>query len=271
MNLDEKKQKLELSLEQYQSLLVAFSGGADSALLLAVAHDVLKERVLAVTGTSRIHPAGELEGALAFTEKRGIRHITTVSYEMTLPDFIKNTPDRCYICKKSLMAKLKKISAENGISAIAHGANVDDLNDYRPGFRAAQEMGVISPLIDAGMTKSDIRALSRQMKLETWDKPAQPCLATRIPYGVAITEKGLRVIESAEQVLADMGISGHRVRHHGEIARIELPQQFFDILVSAKNRAKVTAALHEIGYLYVCLDLEGYAQGRMNRALSREE
>ena len=271
MNIENKKEKLKAILGQYDNLLVAFSGGVDSTFLLAVAYDVLKEDVLAVTGVSPIHPQGEIEKARIFAEKIGVSHIVLNTNEMKLPEFLDNNKNRCYVCKKQLIKDLEKIAQEKGITRIAHGANLDDLNDYRPGFTAAEEMGVVSPLIEANLTKADIRLLSKEMGLETWDKPAQPCLATRLPYGTAISEDIIKKIAAAEKVFSELGIPIFRVRHHGDIARIEIPQEWFDTVLTEENRLIILDKLKKVGYLYVALDMEGYQQGSMNRGLTPNE
>ncbi len=185
---------------------------------------------------------------------------------MALPDFRANEKGRCYICKKNMLTRVLEISAENNIPHVAHGANLDDLNDYRPGFKAAREMGVIAPLMDAGLAKADIRALSKTMNLETWDKPAMACLASRIPYQTPITPEILKMVERAEAILMDLGFNACRLRHHGPVARIEVPPDRIAALLAEPLRKKIVRRLHEIGYLHVSLDLEGYVQGSLNRA-----
>ena len=268
LTLENKKEKLRTIIRNYKHLLVAFSGGVDSTFLLAVAFDVLKKNTLAVTGSSAIHPQGEIEKARLFASHLGVPHITLSTHEMTLPEFLANTENRCYVCKKHLIEALQKIAMEKGIAYIAHGANVDDLNDFRPGFRAAQELGVVSPLIEAGLSKDDIRRLSKEMGLETWNKPAQPCLATRLPYGTAISEPVLKKIAAAEKVFYDLGIPVVRVRHHDDIARIEVSPDNFETILTKENCLMILNKLKNIGYLYVSLDLEGYHQGSLNRSLS---
>lgn len=268
-DLRNKMEKLETILKGYGKLLVAFSGGVDSTFLLAMARKVLKDNVVAVTGDSPIHSTRETKDAVSMAQKMGVKQIIHETQEMTLPEFLKNPEDRCYICKKHLIQDLKKIADKMNIPNIAHGANKDDLGDYRPGFAAAEEMGVLSPLIEAGMTKADIRELSKEMGLETWDKPSMPCLATRLPYGTSITKAVVKQIEAAENILFDLGFKICRVRHHGDLARIEIVSEDFNLILDNSIRKKIVNAFKELGYLYVSLDMEGYLMGSMNRAIDR--
>jgi len=260
-----KKERLVSILKNFKSLAVAFSGGADSTFLLAVAHEVLGENVAAVTAKSPVHPARETEFAGKFAMNYGIKHIVIQSDEMGLTEFTANNRNRCYICKKNLFPKMKEAASKAGIGEIVHGANTDDLDDFRPGFSAASELRIVAPMIDAGLTKQDIRNLSKSMLLETWNKPAMACLATRIPYGTAITIESLKMIEEAENALIDLGFTGCRVRHHGNLARIELVKNDFDRMAVEKTRDLVVEKIKSAGYLYVSMDLEGYIQGSMNR------
>ncbi|MDP2863640.1 MAG: ATP-dependent sacrificial sulfur transferase LarE [Desulfobacterales bacterium] len=268
MNSDDliaKKESLISILKNYDSLAVAFSGGVDSTFLLAAAHGVLGENVAAITAKSPVHPAREIEFAGKFARNHGIKHIIIRSDEMNLSEFTANNRNRCYVCKKNLFPKMIEAASKMGISKLAHGANTDDLKDFRPGFSAASEMVIASPMIEAGLSKQDIRDLSKMMLLETWDKPAMACLATRIPYGTAITIESLKMIEEAENTLIDLGFSACRVRHHGNLARIELAKKDFDRMMNEKTRDSVVGKLKKAGYLYVSMDLEGYVQGSMNR------
>lgn len=273
MDADGKLAALKKILAGYESLLVAFSGGVDSTLLLAVAADVLGDRVFAVIGASAVHPESETRFAAAMAEKLGVPYRVHQTKELDVEAFRENPENRCYICKKSLILQLKEIAARMGMSYIAHGANVDDLNDFRPGFAAAEEEGVVAPLIVADMTKSDIRALSRQMGLDTWDKPSAPCLATRLPYGTPITEGVLVQVSAAEDAVKGLGFKACRVRHHGTLARIELDRNDFSAFLDEQTRNAVVTALRALGYDFVALDMEGYRQGSMNRtiALDAEE
>jgi uncharacterized protein len=265
-----KKERLISQLKNLESVLVAFSGGVDSAFLLAVAHQVLGDKVLAVTARSIIHPGWEGDKATEFGRKRGIHHLVISSEEMSLPEFVSNDADRCYHCKKHLLQGLLKIARENGSKHVAHGANVDDLKDYRPGFRAATESGVLAPLIDAQLSKEEIRFLSKEMGLPTWDKPPMPCLASRIPYGSPITELKLKMIQEAEAFLLKQGLREVRVRHHESVARIEVDGAEQSKIMAEGLREAIIGKFREIGFEHVALDLEGYISGKMNRSLGMD-
>jgi pyridinium-3,5-biscarboxylic acid mononucleotide sulfurtransferase len=267
MGLKEKKKRLLGILEACDSLAVAFSGGVDSTFLLAVAKEVLGEKVLAVTATSAIHPQAESLAAAEIARALGVSHRMVPSREMDLPDFVANPSNRCYVCKRHVMAEVIRIAAEMGIAHVAHGVNVDDLGDFRPGLKAAEEMGLLAPLLEAGLTKADIRALSRRMGLATWNKPSMACLASRIPYGTAITPENLRMVEAAEDFLRGLGFAGGRVRHHGDVARIELAQRDLKKTLKEPARTAIVQRMHAIGFRYVAVDLEGYVMGSLNRAL----
>ena len=265
-----KRETLVDHIRELKSLLVAFSGGTDSTFLLAVAHEILGEKTLAVTASSVIHPNKELKDARDFTRKRDIKHIVFPSNEMKLPVFVSNNADRCYHCKHHLFESVFAIAKEKGIVHVAHGANLDDLNDYRPGLRAATESGVLAPLIDAGLNKEEIRFLSHKMNLPAWNRPAQPCLATRIPYKSPITRKKLRMIEQAETFLLEKGFQEIRVRHYGNLAIIEINDGRLKNILNKEKRKSVLEKLHEIGFEHIALDLEGYVSGKMNRTLKGE-
>jgi len=265
-----KKEKLTSMLKEIPSLMVAFSGGVDSAFLLAVSHDVLKDHVTAATADSITFPARERAEAVEFAAKLGVKHIIFKSDESAIPEFATNNADRCYFCKKSLSTELIKIAKERGIEQIAFAANIDDLGDYRPGISAAKEMGMISPLVDAGLTKEEIRFLSKEMGLETWDKPAMACLASRIPYGTSITIEKLKVIEDAEEFLFNMGFREIRVRHHGAVARIEASLADLPRFIEDELRKKVVDKLKELGFKHITIDLEGFVSGSMNRVLQKK-
>jgi uncharacterized protein len=267
---ESKKERLVRQLRDIDSLIIAFSGGVDSSLLLAVAHETLGGGVVAATATSEIYPAKEKDEALRFSRDRGIEHLVFRSYETSLPAFVHNGPDRCYHCKMSLFQKLIEIAAERGIKHVAHGANMDDLEDYRPGLRAAAEMGIMAPLLDAGLKKQEIRPLSRQIGLDIWDKPAMACLATRIPYGNPITVEKLRMIEEAEAFLLERGFRQCRVRHHGSVARIEVESQELKMMTRHDLTKAIVHKFRDIGFCHISVDLEGYVSGSMNRALEIE-
>ena len=266
-HLIEKRDRLLSIVKGYGSLLVAYSGGVDSSFLLAVAHEALKKNLLAVTAASPLHPKWETREATDFANVLGVEHMIIQSRIMQRTDFVSNTKERCYLCKKYLIEELLKISNHRNIQHVAHGANVDDLSDYRPGFVAAQEMGIKAPLVDAGLTKNDIRRLSKQMNLSTWNKPPMACLASRIPYGTPITEKDLKMVNQAEQVMYGLGVIGCRVRIHGKVARIEVDAGDIEKILDQKTRSVIIEKLRKIGFSHVAVDLEGYCQGSMNRAL----
>lgn len=265
--LQAKNVKLRALLSELDSLLVAFSGGVDSSYLLAVAHSVLGERLLAVTAYSPVHPDSEKKAALDLVGSMGARHMLIPSGEMALPEFTRNPSDRCYHCKVHLFGVLLRLAEEKGLQYVAHGANLDDLNDYRPGLQAAREMGIKAPLMDAGLTKADIRELAREMGLAVWDKPAMACLASRIPYGTTLTVQKLAMVEKAEKVLHELGFRHCRVRHHGSLARIEVPMEAFQAILEKGRATEIVGRLQALGFLHIALDLEGYTQGSMNRAL----
>ena len=295
-----KLERLRALLREIGSAAVAFSSGVDSTFLLRVAHEELGERVVAVTARSHSFPKRELDEAVAFCRREGVRHEIIDSDELSIPGFVENPPDRCYHCKKSLFGKLIAFAQANGLAAVLEGSNVDDDGDYRPGRRAIRELGrdgarpsrpgragarpsqvyVASPLHDAGLTKAEIRALSKMMGLPTADKPSFACLASRFPYGERITSAGLARVERAEQWLRDLdlGRAGAqpfhhimqlRVRAHGDMARIEVPP--VDIPRLAARADEIAAAFKGFGFAYVALDLQGYRTGSLNETLTAEE
>ena len=265
-----KKVVLAQFLKEMRSLIVGFSGGVDSSFLLAVAHEVLGEYVVAATADSEIYPSRELKGAGQFTENRKIEHVVFRSQELTLPAFVVNGPERCYHCKKALFQAISNLAHKKGIPFMAHGANVDDLTDFRPGFKAAKEMGIVAPLVEAGLHKEEVRFLAKDMGLSVWNKPSMACLASRIPYGSKITNEKLRMIEKAEDFLYTSGIGQCRVRHHGPVARIELGPSDLEKVMEEGMREAVVKKFREIGFFHVSLDLEGYTSGSMNRVLRAE-
>ena len=264
-DLKTKKERLISILKHYESLAIAFSGGTDSTFLLAVAHKVLKRNIIAVTAKSQVHPERETDLAVEYTKKHGIEHVIIQTNELKIPEFTANNRNRCYVCKRNLFPLMLEAVSKKGIRDLAHGANTDDLKDFRPGFSAAYELEIAAPMVDAGLSKQDIRLLSKKMRLETWNKPAMACLATRIPYGTPVTKERLKMIEEAEYALADLGFGTCRVRHHGTLARIELAREEFERMIKEEMRKSVVEKMKKVGYLYVSMDLEGYIQGSMNR------
>jgi uncharacterized protein len=247
--------------------MVAFSGGVDSTLLLKVAADVLGRRVASVTASSPTYPGREIRAARALARKLGVRHEVIATSEMDNPEFTANPPLRCYHCKKELMEKVSAMASERGLAYVVDGQNADDVSDFRPGARAAAELGVRSPLREAGLTKADIRSLSKKLGLPTWDRPSLACLASRFPYDTPITPEALGRVEKAEDALRRLGFGQLRVRHHDSIARIEVPAADFARLISPGIRGRIEKDLKKLGYLYVAMDLGGYRTGSMNEAL----
>lgn len=254
-------------LKSLESVAVAFSSGVDSTFLLKTAKDTLGDNVIAVTARSCSFPGRELNEALEFCKKEGIRHFVCESEELSIDGFAQNPKNRCYICKKELFRKIQKIADENGIAAIAEGSNMDDMGDYRPGLTAVAELGIKSPLRHCNLTKADIRALSRYLNLPTWKKQSFACLSSRFVYGETITEEKLGMVDKAEQLLLDMGFHQVRVRIHGMMARIEIDPSEFAMLMEENNRMKITSEFKKYGFTYVSLDLMGYRTGSMNEVL----
>ena len=267
--LQGKYQQLKSILAKTGGILVAYSGGVDSTLLLKVALEVLGDRALAVTAGSETYPAQEVEEAICLADEMGARLRTIHTGELELAEFASNPPERCFYCKQELFGKLVAMAKEEGLPVVADGSNVDDADDYRPGTKAAAQMGVRHPLHEAGMTKADVRQLSRELGLPTWDKPSFACLASRFPYGDAITREGLKQVAAAEQLLRDLGFGQLRVRHHGETARIEVGLDDLANVIQPGKRERIVSEFRKLGYLYVTLDLEGYRTGSMNKPLGR--
>ena len=264
--LADKREALVREIRDIGSCVIAFSGGTDSTLLFAVAKEVLGDQVLAITATSATYPMRELNEAIKLAQLIGGRHQVIESEEIDIPGFAVNPSNRCYYCKSELFSKLRAIADAEGLAHVIDGNNRDDRGDYRPGRQAAREQGVRSPLDAAGLTKADIRTLSREMGLPTWDKPAYACLSSRFPYGTEITREKLRQVEAAEEGLRKLGLRIVRVRHHDTVARVELGETEFAQAVGLL-RADVMRVVKAAGYAYVAVDLQGYRTGAMNETL----
>ena len=268
MALQDKLIVLRNNIRRMKSVVVAYSGGVDSTFLLKVAHDMLDENAVALTARSYIHPEREFRQAVQFAQKIGAKQVVIDSEELGIEGFSDNPPNRCYLCKKALFSKIKDWARQNDIQHVADGSNVDDLGDYRPGTQAAKELGVVSPLPEAGLNKDEIRILSKELGLPTWDKPAFACLASRFPYGQRITREKLQQVDQGEQFLLDLGFRQVRVRHHGDGARLEVSAEerskFFDTALMDK----VYEQFARFGFTYVSLDLKGYRTGSMNEVIT---
>jgi len=263
MQLDKKLKKLQERLRELKSVCVAYSGGVDSTFLLKIAFDVLEDNVLAVTAISETYPAGEIEGAKALAKKIKARHLFIRTQELKNPLFKRNPRDRCYYCKRELFSSLKNIARKEGLRFVVDGSNVDDLLDYRPGAQAKKEYSVVSPLQEAGLTKKDVRSLSKNLGLESWDKPALACLASRVPYDSRITKERLKKIDRAEELLKEkFSLRGNlRVRDYGTMALIEVDRRE---KIKLKNIAQVRDCLKPLKYSKVVVDPQGYRTGAMN-------
>jgi len=263
----DKLEQLKNNLKKMKSVVIAYSGGVDSTFLVKVAFDELGDNAIAFTATSSTYPKRELDQAKKFTKQIGIKHIIINSEETEIDNFSKNPINRCYFCKKELFSKIKQIASEKHFKYVLDGSNVDDASDYRPGMKALEELGVISPLKDVGLTKQEIKDLSRKMQLDTWDKPAFACLASRFPYGIEITKSRLEAVEKAESFLSSLDIKQFRVRYHNKIARIEVNKDDFQLVINHSN--KIVKRFKELGFKYITLDIEGYRTGSLNEVFKK--
>jgi pyridinium-3,5-biscarboxylic acid mononucleotide sulfurtransferase len=265
--LQAKEEALFLCLRKLGRVIVAYSGGTDSAYLAWAAHRVLGEDAVAVTADSASIPASHKRDAEAFARECGFRHEYIETHEFENPDYVKNDQNRCFHCKDELFTRLESFAAQRGNAPIVYGVNKDDLGDYRPGQRAAKLHGVQAPLVEAGLTKAEIRELSQRAGLSTWDRPAAACLSSRVPYGTPVTPETIRTIEQGEEAIRALGFRQFRVRFHGELARIEIAKEELPRALTPETAQAFSAIFKQLGFLYVTLDLEGYRQGSLNAAL----
>ncbi|MGH7915842.1 MAG: ATP-dependent sacrificial sulfur transferase LarE [Candidatus Binataceae bacterium] len=266
-SLESKLTRLRAIFSPMSAVIVAFSGGVDSTFVLAVARETLGERVLALTTTSPTMPDEDRRSAITMAARLGARHLIIESNELEIPGYANNPVNRCYLCKHNLFTVCEAQAAELGIEEIVDGLNLDDLNDYRPGIKAASEKRVRHPLVEAELTKAEIRELSRALELPTWDRPASPCLSSRFPYGTRITAEGLRQVEAGEDVLHGLGFRIARVRYHGDIARLEVAAEEIGRLLEAGTREKIDYELKRLGFRFITVDLKGFRSGSLNEGL----
>jgi len=263
-----KLERLREIFAPMRSVMVAFSGGVDSTFVLRAAHDTLGERVLALTTTSPTMPEDDRRSALEMARMMGARHLLVDSNELEVPGYAENPLNRCYLCKHNLFTVCEAKAGELGIEEIVDGLNLDDLHDYRPGIKAAGEKRVRHPLVEAELTKAEIREISRALRLPTWDRPASPCLSSRFPYGTRITLEGLEQVERGERLLHAMGFRVARVRYHGEVARLEVEQAEIARLLEPATRERVERELRELGFRFVTVDLKGFRSGSLNEGVA---
>lgn len=269
--LKSKIDKLEEIITSLGRIVLAYSGGVDSTLLLRFAKEILGDKVTAITAASEITPKKEIEEAKELAKEIGVKYQIISLKPLGNPDFIANTPERCYYCKYDLCARLQDIAKREGAFFVVDGTNKDDTKDYRPGQKAASEWAVRSPLLEAGLTKEDIRLVSKSLNLSTWDKPSKACLASRFPYGQKITEEKLKSVEKAEEVITNLGLNQVRVRLHDEkTARIEVEQEEIGQLLGSAKRSKIVSELQKLGFIYITVDLKGYQTGSLNELLKEE-
>ena len=266
-SLAEKEKALRSIIKHYKQVIVAFSGGVDSSFLLYIAHQELGNNVLGVTAVSDIRHPDDLHQSIIFCKKYTIPHEQIKTHEMMSEHFVTNLSNRCYYCKKIMCQSLQTVAKEKQINNIVHAINYDDLNDYRPGIKAADEMNIKAPLVKANMSKSDIRLLSKKLNLDTWHLPSQSCLATRIPYGIKITIEDLTRIQKSEQLLSNLGFKVVRVRCHGDVARIEVATDKINLFLNEPMKQHINQSLQLFGFKFVTLDLQGYSIGRMNETI----
>ncbi|MDE3179104.1 MAG: ATP-dependent sacrificial sulfur transferase LarE [Acidobacteriota bacterium] len=269
--LQAKEARLDADLRSISSLIVAYSGGVDSAYLAYAAAQALGEKVLAITALSESYSARDREIAKNCARAFGIPHEFINTSEVEDPKYRANNPDRCFFCKSELFTKLDELAAQRGFAAVAYGINVDDQGDWRPGHRAARDHAVLAPLLKAGLTKADIRELARRAGIPVWDRPASACLASRIAYGLEVTPERLAVIEKGEEAVRSLGFRQFRVRHHGNMARLEIAPEELSRALTSAMAAKFVEIFKSLGFVYVTLDLEGYRRGSLNASLTRRQ